>query len=287
MGFFLSNQTYKPPAQFGTYYFIANPYSFADDNGRGIGVGGIIGIAIGCTLLIIVLIVVVVYAIQQKKRAEKAISLSKPFGSWAPSTKDSGGAPQLKGARWFSYDELKKSTSKFSETNQIGSGGYGKVYRGVIPGGQTVAIKKAQQGSMQGGLEFKTEIELLSRVHHKNLVGLVGFCFEQGEQMLVYEYMPNGTLRESLSAMQCVEESAAERPTMSDVVKILENILKSDGNHTSSTSNSSSANEFASVFGSTRGAPVHPYTEGVLKRNESDAFEYTGGYDITAKFETK
>lgn len=65
--------------------------------------------------------------------------------------------------------------------------------------GLVVAIKRAQQGSMQGGLEFKTEIELLSRVHHKNLVGLVGFCFEQGEQMLVYEYMPNGTVRESLS----------------------------------------------------------------------------------------
>lgn len=65
--------------------------------------------------------------------------------------------------------------------------------------GQVVAIKRAQQGSMQGGIEFKTEIELLSRVHHKNLVGLVGFCFEQGEQMLVYEFMPNGTLRESLS----------------------------------------------------------------------------------------
>lgn len=65
--------------------------------------------------------------------------------------------------------------------------------------GQAVAIKRAQQGSMQGGLEFKTEIELLSRVHHKNLLGLVGFCFEQGEQMLVYEFMPNGTLRDSLS----------------------------------------------------------------------------------------
>lgn len=69
----------------------------------------------------------------------------------------------------------------------------------MLSGGQIVAIKRAQQGSMQGGLEFKTEIELLSRVHHKNLVGLVGFCFEQGEQMLVYEFMPNGTLRESLS----------------------------------------------------------------------------------------
>lgn len=69
----------------------------------------------------------------------------------------------------------------------------------MLSNGQVVAIKRAQPGSMQGGLEFKTEIELLSRVHHRNLVGLVGFCFEQGEQMLIYEFMPNGTLRESLS----------------------------------------------------------------------------------------
>lgn len=52
---------------------------------------------------------------------------------------------------------------------------------------------------MQGAVEFKTEIELLSRVHHKNLVGLVGFSFDKGEQMLVYEYIPNGTLMDSLS----------------------------------------------------------------------------------------
>ncbi|KAK3031327.1 hypothetical protein RJ639_035233 [Escallonia herrerae] len=73
-----------------------------------------------------------------------------------------------------------------------------EVYRGTLPSGQLVAIKRAQQGSTQGGLEFKTEIELLSRVHHKNVVGLVGFCFEQAEQMLVYEFIANGTLRESL-----------------------------------------------------------------------------------------
>jgi serine/threonine protein kinase len=64
--------------------------------------------------------------------------------------------------------------------------------------GQLIAIKRSKQGSMQGGLEFKTEIELLSRVHHKNLVGLVGFCFEKGERMLVYEFISNGTLSESL-----------------------------------------------------------------------------------------
>lgn len=74
-----------------------------------------------------------------------------------------------------------------------------QVYRGTLPTGQLVAIKRAKQGSTQGGLEFKTEIELLSRVHHKNVVSLVGFCFDQGEQMLVYEYMANGTLKDSLN----------------------------------------------------------------------------------------
>jgi serine/threonine protein kinase len=60
---------------------------------------------------------------------------------------------------------------------------------------------------MQGGLEFKTEIELLSRVHHKNLVSLVGFCFEQGEQILVYEYVVNGTLTDALSGIVFITTS--------------------------------------------------------------------------------
>ncbi|KAK4381692.1 putative leucine-rich repeat receptor-like protein kinase [Sesamum angolense] len=113
------------------------------------------------------------------------------------------------------YDEVKKCTNNFSESNQIGSGGYGKVYRGVLSTGQVVAIKRALQGSMQGGLEFKTEIELLSRVHHKNLVSLVGFCFEQGEQMLVYDFMANGTLRESLSVSPLISTDCRYQDTNS------------------------------------------------------------------------
>ncbi|XP_042492171.1 leucine-rich repeat receptor protein kinase HPCA1 isoform X4 [Macadamia integrifolia] len=200
IGFYLSNQTYKPPPEFGPYYFIASPYAFPVElGGTSLSIGVIVGIGTGCGVLILILMGVGIYIFQQKWRAEKAIELSKPFASWGPSGEDSGGPPQLKGARWFSYDELKKCTSNFSESNEIGFGGYGKVYRGMLSSGLVVAIKRAQQGSMQGGLEFKTEIELLSRVHHKNLVGLVGFCFEQGEQMLVYEFMPNGTLRDNLS----------------------------------------------------------------------------------------
>jgi len=73
------------------------------------------------------------------------------------------------------------------------------VYSGVLASGERVAVKRAQEISMQGAEEFKNEIELLSRVHHKNLVGLVGYCYDQGEQMLVYEFMANGTMREWLS----------------------------------------------------------------------------------------
>jgi serine/threonine protein kinase len=71
----------------------------------------------------------------------------------------------------------------------------------MLPDKQLVAIKRSKEGSTQGGLEFKTEIELLSRIHHKNLVGLIGFCFEKGEKMLVYEYICNGTLRACLSGI--------------------------------------------------------------------------------------
>ncbi|KAK8490844.1 hypothetical protein V6N11_066517 [Hibiscus sabdariffa] len=150
IGFDLNNQTYKPPPEFGPYYFIASPYTFPASHGTSVSTRVIIGVATGAGVLVLGLSGVGIYAIRQKKRAEKAIRLSKPFSSWAPSGKDSGGAPQLKGARWFSYDELKKCTNNFSESNELGYGGYVNVYRGTLSDGQTVAIKRAQHGSMQG-----------------------------------------------------------------------------------------------------------------------------------------
>ncbi|KAM7470166.1 hypothetical protein LguiA_008349 [Lonicera macranthoides] len=162
--------------------------------------GIIIGAATGGAGLLLLLLLAGFYAYCQKRRAERADHQNNPFALWDP-TKNSGGVPQLKGARSFSFEELNKYTNNFSETNNIGSGGYGMVYRGNLPNGQLIAIKRAVQGSTQGGLEFKTEIELLSRVHHKNVVSLVGFCFAQGEQMLIYEYIPNGTLKDSLLAL--------------------------------------------------------------------------------------
>ncbi|XP_030949400.1 probable leucine-rich repeat receptor-like protein kinase At5g49770 [Quercus lobata] len=200
VGFVFSNQSFKPPQGFGPYYFIPDhvPYDCYAETKKSLSIGVIIGAAVGGTVLLLLLLLAGVYAFRQKRRAERASEQLNPFSQWDPNG-GSGGIPQLKGARCFSFEELKKYTNKFSEENSIGSGGYGKVYRGTLPTGQPIAIKRAQTESLQGGHEFKTEIELLSRVHHKNLVSLVGFCFDQGEQMLVYEYVPNGTLKDSLS----------------------------------------------------------------------------------------
>ncbi|KAI3845425.1 hypothetical protein MKW92_004877, partial [Papaver armeniacum] len=94
----------------------------------------------------------------------------------------------------------KRQASNFSDSAQIGRGGYGRVYKGILADKTVVAIKRAQEDSLQGQKEFFTEIELLSRLHHRNLVSLLGYCHEDGEQMLIYEFMPNGTLRDCLSA---------------------------------------------------------------------------------------
>ncbi|KAL6853555.1 hypothetical protein ACP4OV_019584 [Aristida adscensionis] len=196
----LVNQTYKAPPNFGPYSFIASTY-FPSPNSKKspMSKGAIIGIAIAGFLLIMGLILLAIYALRQKRIAKEAVErTTNPFASWGAGGNDNGDVPQLKGARYFSFEELKKCTNNFSEIHEIGSGGYGKVYKGTLANGQTTAIKRAQQGSMQGAAEFKNEIELLSRVHHKNLVSLVGFCYEQGEQMLVYEYISNGTLRDNL-----------------------------------------------------------------------------------------
>ncbi|ESQ43695.1 hypothetical protein EUTSA_v10012589mg [Eutrema salsugineum] len=200
VNFAFSNQTYKPPAIFGPYIFRADRYSqFSDGGGsKSSNTGIIIGAAVGAAILLLLLTLAGVYALRQRKRADRATGQNNPFAKWDTS-KSSIDAPQLMGAKAFTFEELKRCTDNFSEANDVGGGGYGKVYRGILSSGQLIAIKRAQQGSLQGGLEFKTEIELLSRVHHKNVVRLLGFCFDRSEQMLVYEYIPNGSLRDSLS----------------------------------------------------------------------------------------
>lgn len=94
----------------------------------------------------------------------------------------------------FTYEELAKATGGFSQANLLGQGGFGFVHKGVLPNGKEVAVKSLKVGSGQGEREFQAEVDIISRVHHRHLVSLVGYCIVDGQRMLVYEFVPNKTM---------------------------------------------------------------------------------------------
>ncbi|XP_072968698.1 calcium/calmodulin-regulated receptor-like kinase 1 [Typha angustifolia] len=96
----------------------------------------------------------------------------------------------------YSYKDLQKATGNF--TTLIGQGAFGTVYKAQMSTGETVAVKVLDTSSKQGEKEFQTEVLLLGRLHHRNLVNLVGYCAEKGKHMLIYVYMTNGSLASHL-----------------------------------------------------------------------------------------
>uniref|UniRef100_A0A0E0LLQ1 Uncharacterized protein n=1 Tax=Oryza punctata TaxID=4537 RepID=A0A0E0LLQ1_ORYPU len=89
---------------------------------------------------------------------------------------------------------LRSATSDFAESNKLGEGGFGAVYKGVLPDGYEIAVKRLSKRSTQGVEELKNELDLVAKLKHKNLVSLVGVCLEQQERLLVYEFVPNRSL---------------------------------------------------------------------------------------------
>ncbi|XP_059660325.1 G-type lectin S-receptor-like serine/threonine-protein kinase At1g11330 isoform X2 [Cornus florida] len=94
----------------------------------------------------------------------------------------------------FSYMELEIATNKFHVANKLGQGGFGPVYKGKLPNGQEIAVKRLSKSSGQGMEEFMNEVVVISQLQHRNLVRLLGCCVEEEEKMLIYEYMPNKSL---------------------------------------------------------------------------------------------
>ncbi|KAI9124167.1 hypothetical protein K1719_005467 [Acacia pycnantha] len=105
----------------------------------------------------------------------------------------------------FSLATIEAATNKFSHENCLGQGGFGRVYKGVLSNGQEMAIKRLSKSSDQGAEEFKNEVLLIAKLQHRNLVALLGFCIEEREKVLIYEYIPNKSLDNFLFGSQKVK----------------------------------------------------------------------------------
>ncbi|CAL5408589.1 unnamed protein product [Camellia sinensis] len=91
----------------------------------------------------------------------------------------------------FNLTNIVVATDNFSSSNKLGRGGFGTVYKGQLHNGQEIAVKRLAKNSGQGVEEFKNEVTLIAKLQHRNLVRLLGYCIEQDEKMLIYEYLPN------------------------------------------------------------------------------------------------
>lgn len=101
--------------------------------------------------------------------------------------------------RRYTFKELRSATDHFNSKNILGQGGFGIVYRGCLSDGTIVAVKRLKDHTTFGGeIQFQTEVELISLAVHRNLLRLWGFCTTENERLLVYPYMPNGSVASRL-----------------------------------------------------------------------------------------
>ncbi|EFJ27434.1 hypothetical protein SELMODRAFT_172211 [Selaginella moellendorffii] len=104
----------------------------------------------------------------------------------------------------FSFRELQTATDNFDMKNILGRGGFGIVYKGTLPDGTPIAVKRLKEGSSNGGeYQFQMEVEMISLAVHRNLLRLKGFCMTPTERLLVYPYMPNGSVASRLRDLIC------------------------------------------------------------------------------------
>ncbi|PHT48046.1 Proline-rich receptor-like protein kinase PERK9 [Capsicum baccatum] len=144
------------------------------------------------------------------KVAESTSDRNGTSSNFLNSPGDPGGFNSAK--TWFTYQELVEATNDFSVKNELGKGGFGCVYKGYLADGRYVAVKQLNIGGSQGEREFRAEVEIISRIHHRHLVSLVGYCISENKRLLVYDYVSNNTLYFHLHAQG--------RPVMSWATRI-------------------------------------------------------------------
>ncbi|KAL5060702.1 hypothetical protein RYX36_032306 [Vicia faba] len=154
----------------------------------------VLGIAIGMLFIAIVSILIFCLCTLLSKEKTPPIETEKPRIESAVSA--GGSIPHPTSTRFIAFEELKEATNNFEPASVLGEGGFGKVFKGILSDGTSVAIKRLTNGGQQGDKEFLAEVEMLSRLHHRNLVKLVGYYSnrESSQNLLCYELVPNGSL---------------------------------------------------------------------------------------------
>ncbi|XP_020553161.1 G-type lectin S-receptor-like serine/threonine-protein kinase At1g11330 [Sesamum indicum] len=162
----------------------------------------IISAAVSVAVLFILGSIVALFAIRKlkkdhltRKRKEDQLSDLLTLDGYTEMYElESGGANNHHDLRMFTFASIQSATNNFSQDYKLGQGGFGPVYKGKTSEGQDIAVKLLSRQSGQGLLEFKTELILISKLQHVNLVKLLGFCIHGDNKMIIYDYMPNKSL---------------------------------------------------------------------------------------------
>ncbi|XP_019057218.1 PREDICTED: cysteine-rich receptor-like protein kinase 24 [Tarenaya hassleriana] len=174
----------------------------AENGGKKISAGIIAAIALSGVVTVILL--ALGFSVCCRRKSHRALQLQNRYFSLADRQKkktydtepsdEASDDIATSGSLQFDFQAIEAATDNFSESNRLGRGGFGEVYKGIFPSGTQVAVKRLSKTSGQGENEFRTEVVLVAKLQHRNLVRLLGFCLEGEEKILVYELLPNKSL---------------------------------------------------------------------------------------------
>ncbi|KAI4383466.1 hypothetical protein MLD38_009300 [Melastoma candidum] len=185
----LYNTTYRDSSRNQIIHVEFDPYGASSKKSKRIKIAT--GVSTSIVLLILVLFAIFVVRTNRKRKNR----MKKNTTEAANSMSINEDLERQAGPRRYAYKDLASATNNFSSERKLGEGGFGSVYKGYlldldIP----ITVKKFSRGSRQGKREFITEVKVISSLRHRNLVQLIGWCHDRNEFLLVFEFMPNGSL---------------------------------------------------------------------------------------------
>ncbi|KAK9936183.1 hypothetical protein M0R45_013040 [Rubus argutus] len=161
-------------------------------------------LAISLTSIIVFFLVIsIAYWSIKMRRKDKPRQYQFSFGATTPSihlddspcrTDPDDSRLKTSDLPFFDLSTISAATQNFSDSNRLGEGGFGPVYKGVLSSGREIAVKRLRKNSDQGNEEFKNEVVVIAKLQHRNLVRILGYCVQDEEKMLIYEYLPNKSL---------------------------------------------------------------------------------------------